>query len=93
VAGSSRHVSLEIWQGTLALETMGGNVVLLIDGPVSELGNPCCKQWTTAVVSFYLARRRQCIRTHSMHVLMWVNLGVTCHMPTELPRLQLMSLF
>jgi len=34
---SSRHVSLEIWQGTLALDTMGGTAVLLIDGPVSEL--------------------------------------------------------
>jgi len=38
----------------------GGNAVLLIDGPVSELGDLCCKNWTTAVVSFYLAGRRQC---------------------------------
>jgi len=37
------------------LETLGGNAVLLINGPVSELGDPCCKNWTTAVVSFYLA--------------------------------------
>jgi len=79
VASLSCHVSLEIWQGTLALETMGGNAVLLIDGPFSELGDPCCKKWTTAVVSLYLTGRRQCIRTHSMHVLMWVDLGVTCH--------------
>jgi len=58
VAGSSRHVSIEIWQGTLALESMGGNAVLLRAGPVSELGDPCCKNWTNAVVSFYLAGRR-----------------------------------
>jgi len=30
----------------------GGNTVLLIDGPVSELGDLCCKNWTTSVVSF-----------------------------------------
>jgi len=36
-AASDQFVSLEIWQGTLALETMGGNAVLLIDGPVSEV--------------------------------------------------------
>jgi len=47
VASSSRHVSLEIWRGTLVLETMGGNAVLLIEGPVSELGDLCCKNWTT----------------------------------------------
>jgi len=65
--------------GNVALETMGGNFVLLLDGPVSESGDLCYKNWTTAVVSFYLAGRRQCIRTYSMHVLMWVDLGVTCH--------------
>jgi len=44
-------VSLEIWQGTLALEALGGNAVLLENGlAVSELGDPCCKNWTTAVV-------------------------------------------
>jgi len=26
----------------LALEALGGNAVLLINGPVSELGDPCC---------------------------------------------------
>jgi len=31
------------------------------------------------IPNFYLAGRRQCIRTHSMYVLMWVDLGVTCH--------------
>jgi len=74
---SSRYVSLEIWQGTLALETLGRNDVLLINGLVSELGDPCCKNWTTAVVSFYLAGR-QCLRTHSIHVLKRLINGVTC---------------
>jgi len=59
---------------------MGGNAVLLIDGPVSELGDPCCKNWTTADMSFHLTGRRQCILyAHSMHVLIWVDVGVTCH--------------
>jgi len=55
VASSSRRLSREIWQlvdGTFALDTFGGNDVLLIDGPVSELGDSSCKNWTTAVVSF-----------------------------------------
>jgi len=58
----------------------GGNAVLLIDRSVSELGDLCCKNWTTVVVSFYLARRRQGIRSRSMHGLMWFDLGVTCHL-------------
>jgi len=56
----------------------GGNAVLLIDGAVSELGDLCCKNWTTVVVRLYLAGRRQCIRTRSMHRLMWFDLRVTC---------------
>jgi len=39
----------------IGLGNDGGNAVLLIDGPVSELGDLCYKNWTTAVVSVYLA--------------------------------------
>jgi len=77
-AASGQFVSPR-FAGNLALETISGNAVLLIDGPVLEFGDLCYKNWTTAVVSFYLAGRRQCIRTRSMHGLMWVDLGVTCH--------------
>jgi len=63
----------------IGLGNDGGNTVLLTDGPVLELGDLCYKNWTTAVVSFYFAGRRQCIRTRSMHVMMWVDLGVTCY--------------
>jgi len=69
----------------VSLVNDGGNAVLLIDGPVSEVSDLCCKNWTTAVVSFYLAGRRQCIRTRSMYGLMWFDLGVTCHYPPEKP--------
>jgi len=62
----------------IGLRNDDGNAVLSLDGPVSQLGDLCCKNWTTAVVSFYMAGRRQCIRTRSMHGLMWVDLGVTC---------------
>jgi len=54
----------------------GGNAVLFLDGP--EIGDLCCKNWTTAVVSFYLSGRRQCNRTRCRHGLMWFDLGVTC---------------
>jgi len=55
----------------IGLENDDGNTVVLIDGPVSELGDLCCENWTTG--------RRQCIRTGSMHGLMWFDLVVTCH--------------
>jgi len=64
-AASDQFVSPRV-AGNLTLEMMGGNDVLLIAGPVSELGDLCYKNWTTAVVSFYLAGRRQCIRTRSI---------------------------
>jgi len=61
VTSSSRHVSLEILKGTLALETMGGNAVPLIEGPVSELGDPCCCEflfgWTTTLHPYSLYAR------------------------------------
>jgi len=41
----------------IGLGNDGGYAVLLIDGPVSEFGDLCYKNWTTAVVSFYLAGR------------------------------------
>jgi len=42
----SRHLSLEIWQlvdGTFALDTFGGNDILLINAPISELCDSCYK--------------------------------------------------
>jgi len=36
---------------------IGGNAVLLIDGPVAEFSDLCYTNWKTAVVSFYLAGR------------------------------------
>jgi len=36
----------------IGLGNDGGNAVLLIDGPVSELGDLCCKNWTTAGCEF-----------------------------------------
>jgi len=41
----------------IGLGNDGGNSVLLIDGPVSEFGDLSYKNWTTAVMSFYLAGR------------------------------------
>jgi len=63
----------------IGLGNDGGNAVLLLGGPVSKLGDLCYKNWTTAVVSFYLTGWLQCMRTCSIHMLMWVDLGVTCH--------------
>jgi len=69
-AASDQFVSPGI-AGNLArdigLGNDGRNAVLLIDAPVAELGDLCCKNCTTAVVSFYLAGRRQCIRTQSIN--------------------------
>jgi len=62
----------------IGLGNDGGNAVLLIDGPVSEFGDLWYKNWTTAVVSFYLAGRLCSASVlDSMHVRMWVDLGVT----------------
>jgi len=65
-------------KGHLYLDTFGGNDILLINGPVSVLGDPCYKNWTTAVVSFYSFGLLQCLRTHSVYVLVY---GVTCQPP------------
>jgi len=68
----------------IGLGNDGGNAVLLIDGPVLEFGDLWYKNWTTAVVSFYLAGRCSASVLYSMHVLMWVDLGVTYHYDNEL---------
>jgi len=61
----------------IGLGNDGGNAVLLIDGPVSEFGDLYYTNWTTAIVSFYLAGRCSASVLYSMRVLMWVDLGVT----------------
>jgi len=57
-AASDQFVSPRV-AGNLArdigLGNDGGNAVLLIDIPVSALGDLCYKNRSTAVVSFYLA--------------------------------------
>jgi len=85
VASLSRHLSLENWQlvdGTFALDTFGGDDVLLINDPISGFGESWYKNWTPAVVGFYSTGLLQCLRTHFIHVPMRLIYGVTCQYTT-----------
>jgi len=56
------------FDGTFALDTFGGNVVLLINGPVSGLGESCMvTNWTSAVASFYSTGLLQCLRILTLY--------------------------
>jgi len=60
---------------TFTLERFGGNDVLLINSPVSELDDSWYKNWTSAAASFCCTGLLQCVR---IHVPMRLIYGVTC---------------